>query len=194
MLASPALTTSRMTGPQYVPQPPCAIDPLPVTVPLLLSTAVGTTLANTFHQIQEVPFDAQMARPRNRPLVRRAISPVHATGFTVATGIASPVDNGQPHKSYLGLNKHCALGSSQQVMEHMGKACRRRGSSAHGMDSMWRLLPSAEHLITAYLPAMLSSVTSVDLCAIDNLLAPFALFMLLSSWQFPQFNPLSHLI
>ncbi|KAI0749888.1 UbiA prenyltransferase family-domain-containing protein [Daedaleopsis nitida] len=71
-----------------------ALSPLPTTVPVLLSTAIGTALcsasANTWNQIQEVPYDAQMARTRNRPLVRHAISPLHATGFAVTTGVAGP--------------------------------------------------------------------------------------------------------
>ncbi|CAG7852836.1 Protoheme IX farnesyltransferase, mitochondrial {ECO:0000256/PIRNR:PIRNR001773} {ECO:0000256/PIRNR:PIRNR001773}; AltName: Full=Heme O synthase {ECO:0000256/PIRNR:PIRNR001773} [Serendipita indica DSM 11827] len=71
-----------------------ALSPLPVGLPVLLGTALGTTLcsaaANTFNQISEVPFDAQMARTRNRPLVRKAISPFHAACFGAATGIAGP--------------------------------------------------------------------------------------------------------
>ncbi|GJJ08445.1 hypothetical protein Clacol_002663 [Clathrus columnatus] len=68
-----------------------ALSPLPTTVPMLLSTAVGTGLcsasANTFNQIVEAPFDAQMSRTKTRPLVRGAISPGHATIFGVATGV-----------------------------------------------------------------------------------------------------------
>ena len=71
-----------------------ALSPIPTTVPVLLSTALGTTLcsasANTLNQLQEVPYDAQMARTRNRPLVRHAITPLHALGFGVITGIAGP--------------------------------------------------------------------------------------------------------
>ncbi|KAG6814995.1 hypothetical protein H0H87_005967, partial [Tephrocybe sp. NHM501043] len=71
-----------------------ALSPLPASVPILLSTALGTALccasANALNQLQEIPLDAQMARTRNRPLVRRAISPLHATGFALATGLAGP--------------------------------------------------------------------------------------------------------
>ena len=72
-----------------------ALSPTPTTLPVLLSTAVGTALcsasANTLNQLQEMPFDAQMARTRTRPLVRRAISPLHAMGFATFTGIAGPI-------------------------------------------------------------------------------------------------------
>ena len=71
-----------------------ALSPSPATLPVLLSTALGTALcsasANTLNQLQEVPFDAQMARTRSRPLVRRAISSLHATGFAAVTGIVGP--------------------------------------------------------------------------------------------------------
>ena len=71
-----------------------ALSPIPTTVPVLLSTALGTALcsasANTLNQLQEVPYDAQMARTRGRPLVRRAISPAHAAAFAAVTGLAGP--------------------------------------------------------------------------------------------------------
>src|SRR5258708_6370570 len=71
-----------------------ALSPIPTTVPVLLSTALGTALcsasANTLNQLQEVPYDAQMARTRGRPLVRRAISPSYAASFAAATRLSCP--------------------------------------------------------------------------------------------------------
>ena len=71
-----------------------ALSPAAATLPVLLSTALGTALcsasANTLNQLQEVPFDAQMARTRSRPLVRHAISSLHATTFAAVTGIVGP--------------------------------------------------------------------------------------------------------
>lgn len=71
-----------------------ALSPVPATLSVLFATALGTALcsaaANTLNQLQEVPFDAQMARTRSRPLVRRAISPLHATTFAALTGFAGP--------------------------------------------------------------------------------------------------------
>ena len=57
---------------------------------LVLSTvgvALTSASANTINQILEVPFDSQMVRTRNRVLVRGLISPWHAMGFAVASGI-----------------------------------------------------------------------------------------------------------
>jgi len=42
-----------------------------------------------------------------------------------------------------------------------------------------------------FLPSFMSQVP-LDVSLIDNPLAPFALFMLLFSWQFPHFNALAH--
>jgi protoheme IX farnesyltransferase len=67
-----------------------ALSPLPASIPVLLSTALGTTLcsasANTWNQISEVVYDAQMPRTRTRPLVRRALTPLHAACFGAVTG------------------------------------------------------------------------------------------------------------
>ena len=57
---------------------------------LVLSTvgvALTSASANTINQILEVPFDSQMVRTRNRVLVRGLMSPWHAMGFAVASGI-----------------------------------------------------------------------------------------------------------
>lgn len=64
-----------------------ALSPLPTTLPMLLSLSVGTYLssaaANAINQLFESPLDAQALRTRNRPLVTRAISPVHAALFAL---------------------------------------------------------------------------------------------------------------
>ncbi|KAJ3116090.1 Protoheme IX farnesyltransferase, mitochondrial [Phlyctochytrium bullatum] len=58
----------------------------------LLWTTVGTTLcvasANTINQWLEVPFDAQMSRTRNRPLVRHALNPLRAFSLGIFSGVA----------------------------------------------------------------------------------------------------------
>src|SRR5712691_3528786 len=105
--AIPALTPTRLSGIYaqlskarltsfnvLVAMSGVALSPIPTTVPVLLSTALGTALcsasANALNQLQEAPYDAQMARTRARPLVRRALSPAHATAFAAAAGLAGP--------------------------------------------------------------------------------------------------------
>ena len=61
-----------------------------LTLSVLLPTTVGTTLcafsAASFNQLIEAPYDAQMARTRNRPLPKRAVTPLHAATYGALTG------------------------------------------------------------------------------------------------------------
>ncbi|KAK7051090.1 Protoheme IX farnesyltransferase, mitochondrial [Paramarasmius palmivorus] len=181
-----------------------ALSPLPTTVSTLLATAVGTALcsasANTFNQLQEVPFDAQMARTRMRPLVRRAITPLHAAGFGLATGIAGPAvlwTMVNPTTAVLGLSNIILYAGVYTWMKRRSYFNTWVGAVVGGIPPLmgWtacggQLLPSESYPIHLFLPTSLP----VDLAMVDNPLAPFALFMLLFSWQFPHFNPLAHLV
>jgi len=202
-----------------------ALSPLPATVPVLLSTALGTFLcsasANTWNQISEVPFDAQMVRTRNRPLVRRVISPSHAAAFGAVSGIAgvgilwacvnpltaalgafniwlyagayTPLKRLHPVNTWVGA----VVGAIPPVM----------GWTACG----GHIIPSAAYPLTVHLPKWIAEATArppefliaadpsvIPLSTVvdsvgDNPLAAMALFALLFSWQFPHFNPLAHL-
>lgn len=183
-----------------------ALSPLPTSVPVLLSTALGTALcsasANTFNQIQEVPYDAQMARTRNRPLVRRAISPLHATGFAVATGIAGPTllwTMVNPTTALLGAANIALYAGAYTYLKRKSILNTWVGAVVGGIPPLmgWTacggsLLPS--HSFQLVLPPFLSNLPADILTAAENPLAPLALFLLLYSWQFPHFNGLSHLV
>jgi len=186
-----------------------AISPLPASVPTLLATAVGTALcsasANTLNQLQEVPFDAQMVRTRMRPLVRKAISSLHATGFAVATGTVGSVllyTVVNPTTAALGLANIALYAGAYTWMKRrtiwntwvgavVGAIPPLMGWTACG----GKLLPSTAYTPESFLPSLLSdpTVSSVAPSLVDNPLGPLALFMLLFSWQFPHFNALSHL-
>ena len=184
-----------------------ALSPLPTTVPVLLSTAVGTALcsasANTLNQIQEVPYDAQMTRTRMRPLVRKAISPTHAAAFAVTTGVLGPTllwTMVNPTTAILGVANIALYAGAYTWLKRnsiwntwvgaiVGAIPPLMGWTACG----GQLLPSSSYPVELFLPSFLST-TSLDLSLIDNPLAPWALFTLLFSWQFPHFNSLSHLV
>ncbi|KAI0688093.1 protoheme IX farnesyltransferase [Cytidiella melzeri] len=184
-----------------------ALSPLPTTIPVLLATAAGTALcsaaANSLNQLQEVPFDAQMARTRMRPLVRRAITPVHAACFATATGVSGPLllwTVVNPTTAWLGLlNIALYAGPYTWLKRHtawntwvgsvVGAIPPLMGWTACG----GHLLPSLDHPITLFLPSFLAS-SPVDISLVDNPLAPLALFMVLFSWEFPHFNALSHFV
>jgi protoheme IX farnesyltransferase len=186
-----------------------ALFPVPVTLPVLLATAAGTGLcsasANALNQLQEVPYDAQMARTRNRPLVRRAISPLHATGFAAVTGIAGPAI------LFTMVNPTTAILGAANIALYAGvyTALKRRSTLNTPVGAVvgaipplmgWtaaggHLFPSAAHPLHFFPPPFLSSYAPpVDLLAIDGALAPLALFALLYSWQIPHFNGLSHVV
>ena len=184
-----------------------ALSPLPTTVPVLLATAVGTALcsasANSLNQLQEVPFDAQMARTRNRPLVRRAITPVHAACFATATGISGPLllwTMVNPTTAWLGFFNIALYAGPYTWLKRSTIWNTWLGSVVGGIPPLmgWtacggHLLPSPEHPIALFLPSFLTT-SPVDLSLIDNPLAPFALFMVLFSWQYFHFNALSHFV
>ncbi|XP_030257185.1 protoheme IX farnesyltransferase, mitochondrial [Sparus aurata] len=52
-----------------------------------LGTGLASCTANSINQYFEVPFDSNMNRTKNRPLVRGQISPLHAVSFALACGV-----------------------------------------------------------------------------------------------------------
>lgn len=59
---------------------PGVFDPLTIVV-CSFGTGLLSCAANALNQFHEVPFDAQMARTRNRLLVKGVITPLHAAVF-----------------------------------------------------------------------------------------------------------------
>ncbi|KAK1218823.1 Protoheme IX farnesyltransferase, mitochondrial [Marasmius sp. AFHP31] len=185
-----------------------ALSPLPTSVPVLLATAVGTALcsasANTLNQLQEVPFDAQMTRTRNRPLVARAMTPLHGAGFALASGIAGPAllwTMTNPTTAILGASNILLYAGVYTWMKRKSYYNTWVGAVVGAIPPVmgWtacggQLIPSASYPIHLFPPPFLTSGPPVDIALIDNPLAPFALFMLLFSWQFPHFNPLAYLV
>ncbi|TDL25456.1 protoheme IX farnesyltransferase [Rickenella mellea] len=187
-----------------------ALSPLPTTLPVLLATAAGTTFcaasANTLNQMQEVPFDAQMARTRNRPLVRRAISPVHALGFALGTGAAGPAilwTCVNPTTAILGAANIILYAGAYTYLKRRSVVNTWVGAVVGGIPPLmgWtacggHLLPSTAYPIHFFLPSFLLplDLSTLPIEFANNPLAPMALFMILFSWQFPHFNSLSHLV
>jgi protoheme IX farnesyltransferase len=201
-----------------------ALSPLPVSIPVLLSTALGTTLcsaaANTFNQISEVPFDAQMARTRGRPLVRKAISPLHAACFGVATGVSGPallLAYTNPLTALLGLGNIVLYSGVYTALKRRHAVNTWVGAVVGGIPPLmgWAacggsLFPSPTTPMSIYLPSFLASTDiSTHLAnnlsawtdnliittpVLDNPLAPLVLFLFHYSWQFPHFNSLSYVV
>jgi heme o synthase len=181
-----------------------ALSPLPTTVPILLSTAIGTAFcaasANTLNQLQEVPYDAQMARTRMRPLVQRAISPIHAAGFAAATGIAGPAilwTMVNPTTAILGATNIAIYAGLYTWLKRKHVVNTWVGAVVGGLPPLMGWTASGGQLFPSsmefFLPQFLSS-TPIDLSLIDNPLSPLAFFMLSYCWQFPHFNSLSYIV
>ncbi|XP_070707797.1 protoheme IX farnesyltransferase, mitochondrial [Pempheris klunzingeri] len=72
-----------------------AMAPVPFDPIIFFVSSLGTGLAscaaNSINQYFEVPFDSNMNRTKNRPLVRGQISPLHAVSFALACGISGVV-------------------------------------------------------------------------------------------------------
>ena len=186
-----------------------ALSPLPTTVSILLSTAVGTALcsasANSLNQLQEVPFDAQMARTRNRPLCRRAISPANAAAFAIMTGITGPVllwMAVNPITAILGVGNIALYAGMYTWMKRHSIWNTWLGAIVGAIPPLmgWtacggKLWPTVDYPVHLFLPNFISfDLPALDPSSIDNPLAPFALFLLLFSWQFPHFNSLSYVV
>lgn len=184
-----------------------ALSPLPTTVPILLATAIGTALcsasANTLNQVQEVPYDAQMARTRMRPLVRRAISPAHAMGFAAMTGIAGPAilwTQVNPTTAILGLGTIITYAGLYTWLKRRSVINTWVGAVVGAMPPLmgWtagggQLWPSSSQPIALYLPEWMDASPAIS-ASVDNPLATLAFFIFLYSWQFPHFNAFSHFV
>jgi heme o synthase len=205
------LSKSRLTAMNVLPaMAAVALSPLPTTVPILLSTALGTALcsasANTLNQLQEVPFDAQMARTRMRPLVRKVLSPMHAVGFAFVTGLAGPAllwTMVNPTTAMLGAGNILLYAGLYTWLKRRSVINTWVGAVVGGLPPLmgWtacggKLFVSSTYPIELFYPPFLSSVPPdmLDLSLIDNPLAPLAFFLLLFSWQFPHFNSLSYIV
>ncbi|KAF9904136.1 Protoheme IX farnesyltransferase, mitochondrial [Lobosporangium transversale] len=153
-----------------------AMTPTAASLPTLFSLTVGTALcitsANAYNQFVEPPYDAQMSRTRNRILVRKAVSPLHAWSFATVTGIggvsllATAVN---PLTAALGAANLFLYASVYTPMKRMSIANTWVGA------------------IVGAIPPMMGWA------ACTNSLDPEAWLLggLLYAWQFPHFNSLA---
>lgn len=146
-------------------------------VKIMAVTCLGTALcsfsANTMNQLIEVPFDAQMARTRNRVLPRHSLSSLHALSFGLATGVAGSALLFSIHP-YVGL-----IGAGNILLYSFIYTPLKR-------ISFWNTWIGA---IVGALPPLIGSCAANPLCFSSP--STWILPMLLFAWQFPHFNSLS---
>ncbi|KAF9382971.1 Protoheme IX farnesyltransferase, mitochondrial [Podila verticillata] len=153
-----------------------AMTPMGASLPTLFALTAGTALcitsANAYNQFVEPPYDAQMSRTRNRILVRKAVSPLHAWSFATLTGLggtallAAAVN---PLTAVLGAANLVLYAGVYTPMKRMSIANTWVGA------------------VVGAIPPMMGWA------ACTNGLEPEAwlLGLLLYAWQFPHFNSLA---
>lgn len=153
-----------------------AMAPAPFDIPTVVICTLGTGLlscaANAINQFHEVPFDAQMARTRNRLIVRSIVSPLHAAGFAFTCASTGGL------LLYFGANGlTAALGFTNLVLYTSVYTPLKRIS----------ILNTWVGSIVGALPPMMGWA-----CAVGSL-GPGAWILagILYAWQFPHFNALS---
>ncbi|EGD83544.1 protoheme IX farnesyltransferase [Salpingoeca rosetta] len=136
-----------------------------------LGTAFCVASANSFNQWIEVPYDAQMTRTCDRPLVRGDMSPFHAfsvavTSGAVGVGILSTIN---PIVAGLGLGNIVLYAGIYTPMKRLSIANTWVGS------------------VVGAIPPLMGWAAATGSLAPPSLVLAGILF----AWQFPHFNALS---
>lgn len=154
-----------------------AMAPGSFDIGTFLLCSAGTTLvsgaANSINQVIETSFDAQMARTRNRVLVKGYLSRLHAVGFALG---ASTVGCSM---LYFGVNEMtAALGAANLILY----------TSIYTPMKRYSILNTWVGSVVGAIPPLMgwAACTGGDLGAGAWILAG-----LLYCWQFPHFNALS---
>uniref|UniRef100_A0A8C7ZEE4 Protoheme IX farnesyltransferase, mitochondrial n=1 Tax=Oryzias sinensis TaxID=183150 RepID=A0A8C7ZEE4_9TELE len=150
---------------------PVPFDPINFVVSSL-GTGLASCAANTINQYFEVPFDSNMNRTKNRPLVRGQISPLHAVSFALACGV--------PGVALLTLAVNPLTGFLGALNIFLYTCC---------YTPLKRL-----SITNTWIGALVGAIPPVmGWTAATGCVDPGALLLggFLYSWQFPHFNALS---
>uniref|UniRef100_H3DAC4 Protoheme IX farnesyltransferase, mitochondrial n=1 Tax=Tetraodon nigroviridis TaxID=99883 RepID=H3DAC4_TETNG len=150
---------------------PVPFDPLTFLV-ASLGTGLASCAANSINQYFEVPFDSNMNRTKNRPLVRGQISPLHAVTFALACGVPGVA------LLTLAVNPLTGLLGALNIFLY---TCCYTPLKRLSITNTW-----VGSVVGAIPPIM-------GWTAATGCLEPGALLLggVLYSWQFPHFNALS---
>ncbi|XP_055546258.1 protoheme IX farnesyltransferase, mitochondrial [Wyeomyia smithii] len=153
-----------------------AMAPASFELSTFLLCSLGTTLvsgaANSINQVIETSFDAQMARTKNRVLVKGHLSRLHAVGFALG---ASTVGIGMLH---FGVNDLTAvLGAANLILY----------TSIYTPMKRYSILNTWVGSIVGAIPPLMGWAA----CTGDIGAGAWILAGLLYCWQFPHFNALS---
>jgi len=139
---------------------------------VLAGTALTSCSAAAFNHYLEVPFDSQMKRTQDRPLVQGLVTPLHAAGFATVSGVAG-----------LTLLATCVNPITAQLC-----------SLNLGLYSFIYTPMKRVHIVNTWVGAIVGAIPPVmGFTAVTGTIdMPSVLLgLLLYSWQFPHFNALS---
>lgn len=153
---------------------------------LTSGTALCSASANAFNMLMEPKYDAQMSRTRNRPLVRKLISPRGAIVFAVACGISGV------GALYYGVNPTTAFLGAANVVLYAGVYTPMKRMS---------VLNTWVGAIVGGIPPLMGWTAAASQYAHDGTweellfgegsAGGWLCAGLLFAWQFPHFNSLS---
>ncbi len=153
---------------------------------LTTGTALSSASANAFNMLMEPEYDAKMSRTRNRPLVRKLVSPRSAMVFAVVCGMAGI------GALYFGVNPTTAfLGGANIVlyagiytpMKRMSVVNTWVGAIVGGIPPLMGWTAAASQYA--------SDGTWEELLFGESSVGGWLCAALLFAWQFPHFNSLS---
>lgn len=159
-----------------------ALSPFPAaSLPTLLCLTAGTWLccasANAYNMWLEPPFDSQMTRTRNRPLVRGALHPNKAFAFASISGALGT------SVLLFGVNPICSALGMANIVLYAGVYTPLKRIS---ISNTW-----VGAVVGAIPPLMgWAAATPFPVLAPENL-GGLYLALLLYCWQFPHFNSLA---
>lgn len=158
---------------------------------LSTGTFLSSASANTLNMLFEPKYDALMTRTRNRPLVRKLVTPTAASVFALTTGATGLTF------LYLGTNPTVAALSALNIFLYAGVYTPLKrvsvlntwvGAIVGGIPPLMGWAAGAGQSATA------EHHSWQDLLLTEDALGGWLLAALLFAWQFPHFNALSHSI
>ncbi|KAF2651645.1 mitochondria protoheme IX farnesyltransferase [Lophiostoma macrostomum CBS 122681] len=153
---------------------------------LTTGTALCASSANAFNMLLEPAHDAKMSRTRNRPLVRKLISPRGALIFAIACGVAGT------GALYYGVNPTTAFLGAANILLYAGVYTPMKRMS---------VLNTWVGAVVGGIPPLMGWTAAAGQCAHEGTwqellfgegtAGGWLCAALLFAWQFPHFNSLS---
>ncbi|KDR11312.1 protoheme IX farnesyltransferase, mitochondrial [Zootermopsis nevadensis] len=153
-----------------------ALAPEPFSLTTFILCSVGTGLvscaANSVNQFFEVPFDSQMARTKNRVLVRGLLTPLHALTFAATCSVMGL------STLYWGVNGlAAALGAANLILYTLVYTPMKRIS----------IINTWIGSVVGAIPPLMGWAGCAGTLDLGAWILPGVLY----AWQFPHFNALS---